>query len=184
MPSRPKLPAPSCSCHNHRAPTLPPLVPPPPAQWASSAASFATIYFELPEGCQLASVALSAQRPLCLPAACLARCAALQLTARRVYLGLPLRRGAGWADVDELAGRWVQVGWGGVVEACGRRRCASAATAAVEGEEASVLFRLTPPACPVVAGAVHAGQQPGVRRGDGHALLRLPARAGWVPGPE
>lgn len=84
--------------------------PAPAPQWAVlSATSFQTISFVVPEGCQLASLALCSQRPLCLAAPSLARCASLQASARRVYLGLPLRRGAPWADVDELAARWAQV---------------------------------------------------------------------------
>jgi hypothetical protein len=77
-------------------------------QWAHIASSFATIHFVVPGGCSLRELALSAQRPVCLDASSLARCAVLRLSARRVYLGLPLRRGAPWADVDELAARWAQ----------------------------------------------------------------------------
>ena len=63
----------------------------------------------MPEGCRLSSLELSSQRPLCLAAPSLCRCTRLTASARRVYLGLPLRRGAPWADVDELAARWAQV---------------------------------------------------------------------------
>lgn len=79
-------------------------------QWASSAATFVTLYFALPPGCQLDALTLSAPCPLCLPAPCLARCASINISARRVYLGLPLRQGAPWADVDELAARFAKVG--------------------------------------------------------------------------
>jgi hypothetical protein len=79
-------------------------------QWATSAASFATVHFHLPDCCQLEALRLSSQRPLCLLAPSLSRCANLRISARRTYLGLPLRRGAPWADVDELAARFAQVG--------------------------------------------------------------------------
>lgn len=80
-------------------------------QWSMTpGASFAAIDFQVPEGCSLDSLTLCSQRPLCLGAPCLARCATLRLTARRCYLGLPLRRGAPWADVDDLAARFAQVG--------------------------------------------------------------------------
>ena len=79
-------------------------------QWATSAASFTTVHFHLPDCCQLEALRLSSQRPLCLLAPSLSRCANLRISARRTYLGLPLRRGAPWADVDELAARFAQVG--------------------------------------------------------------------------
>lgn len=101
LPARVRLPA---AAH-------PPPHGPPSLQWAvTSATSFQTIAFTVPEGCQLASLALCSQRPLCLAAPSLSRCARLCASARRVYLGLPLRQGAPWADVDELAARWAQVG--------------------------------------------------------------------------
>ncbi|EFN56945.1 hypothetical protein CHLNCDRAFT_51213 [Chlorella variabilis] len=77
-------------------------------QWAVNAASSSLVYFHVPERCTLAELALCSQRPVCLPAPCLARCASLRVTARRAYLGLPLLAGAPWVDVDELAARFAQ----------------------------------------------------------------------------
>ena len=119
-------PAPQTACcsPNPAIPTHP--LQPSPLQWAvTSVTNFQTIAFVVPEGCQLASLSLCSQRPLCLAAASLARCTRMSASARRVYLGLPLRRGAPWADVDELAARWAQVsgrGWDGSAAVC-RQDC-------------------------------------------------------------
>lgn len=99
---------------------LPPSVHHLNLQWAVPAAAFETVHFSLPHTSRLALLSLACQRPLCLPAAALERCAGVRLSARRVYLGLPLRPGAGWADVDDLAARFAQV-WRG------RRLCCAPA---------------------------------------------------------
>ncbi len=90
---------------------LPPSVRRLDLRWSPPDASFTTVYFDLPAGSELEELVLHAPRPLCLTAPCLARCAAVRLTARRAYLGLPQRRGLRWADVDELAARFAQVGY-------------------------------------------------------------------------
>ena len=83
--------------------------------------------FHLPPGAALDQLTLTSQRPLCVLAPSLARCASVHISARRAYLGLPLLLpppgqqpeggggGAPWVDVDVLAARWAQVGnraWG------------------------------------------------------------------------
>lgn len=90
---------------------LPPSVRRLDLRWSPPDASFTTVYFDLPAGSELEELVLHAPRPLCLTAPCLARCGAVRLTARRAYLGLPQRRGLRWADVDELAARFAQVGY-------------------------------------------------------------------------
>jgi hypothetical protein len=92
---------------NHAIPFPPSLLN---AQWATQpGATFSTIAFHLPPHCALRELSLSSQRPLCLPSASLARCTALRLAARRAYLGLPMRPGAPWLDVDALAARFAEV---------------------------------------------------------------------------
>ena len=111
-PCTPHVALPSGNRPTH-SPTHPPAPPRPLharcVQWAVNAASSSLVYFHVPEGCTLAELALCSQRPVCLPAPCLARCASLRVTARRAYLGLPLLAGAPWVDVDELAARFAQV---------------------------------------------------------------------------
>ena len=80
-------------------------------QWgtAPAAALRSLVLFTLPEGQELELLRLSSQRPLCLPDSTLACCHELNVSGRRIFLGLPPHRDAPWAPPLELCARFAQV---------------------------------------------------------------------------
>ena len=57
-----------------------------------------------------------AQRPMLLPGESLARCRHASISARRAYLGLPLRQDAPWADSSEICQRFAAFVLEGLLE--------------------------------------------------------------------